>query len=281
MTKAVLSIKTMDKDNLINRICQLTVPSSDDGKSFINRQRYEIIKSIIESLPYICISDQPLSFIYAKKHFQSLRPFILISTHIDSIYKKYFFSSDNKEINGCFDNSATNAILVELMKENLIPDQVIIAFTGNEEDGFKGVNQTINFLKEDMKNFDKLEMVIVLDLTEESYNQHSFTFENLFIKKNNHNSILKFNKKREMKSYIEGLLKSSELSFIIEAVVDESWRYNKNDLNIFSFCLPCRLLGNSMHSGKGVVIRKDDIFSYATTLSLLLKCINESIQVNI
>lgn len=251
---------------LSTRIIQLTIPSSDDGEEFIRTDRLDLIRKTLEHSKYECFADLPLAKIYCHRDFRADKAIVLVSCHIDSLYSKFSATLKDGELRGTFDNSACNAIAVEGMLINLFPAQVLISFTGDEENDSKGVDQTIRSLQE-RAVFANLEIIITLDLTEEHYQTCHFTIENYFVEQNNGNSLLRFLKKREIKTYLAEMIDSPV--FVKDAEPDESWQYDEYNLNCFSLCLPCRLLGHDMHSDIGVAISENSLDGYMNALKHL------------
>jgi len=259
---------------LPSRIIQLTVPCSDNGERFTRTDRLDLIQKTVANLEYDVLGDWPLAKVYRHRAFQPDRSAILISSHIDSLYDDYYATTKDGELQGTFDNSACNAITVEGMINNLFPSQVLISFTGDEEGNSKGVDQTIESLQE--KNiFANLEMVISLDLTEEHYRFCHFTIENYFIEQDNTRSLLRFGSSRDLKTYLREMIISPK--FVKDAEADESWQYNEYDLNCFSLCLPCRLLGTDMHANAGVAILCESLIGYWNALGQLSQAINNDL----
>ncbi len=259
---------------ITERIFQLTVPSSDNGKKFIHTYRLDSIMGALTDSEYECLGDMPLAKVYRHQDFQPNKPNILVSCHIDSLYGTYFTSTNGAELQGTFDNSACNAVLVEAMIQSLLPEQVLISFTGDEEHGSKGAVQTIEFLQEE-ELFNSLEMVIVLDITEEGYRQCHHTIENYFIEKENQQSVLKFGRRRKLKKYLKEIVDSPVT--IKNGDADEAWLYDEYDLNCFSLCLPCRLLGDDMHDDTGVAILQKSLERYSHALQKLTHRINKDL----
>jgi len=255
---------------LEDRLLDLTVPSSDDGKRFVITKRLDRIVQFLADSEYECFGDRPLAKIYRRRDFQSAHPFVLVSNHMDSLYKSYFSCLREGVFHGTFDNSASNAVAIEMMLTNPLPAQVLITFTGDEESRSKGAVQTVEFLKT-IGIFDRLEMAITLDLTEESYGEADSTVENYFVRKNHHSALLRFTRKRDLKDYLKKILGSPV--FVKDAEEDESWMYDEYDLNCFSLCLPCRPLEGDMHSDAGVTFTEDSIEFYMKTLGRLTEAI--------
>jgi hypothetical protein len=280
-------MKHLDNANhKVLKICRLvdalTVESEDNGYEFTNhRRRNLIIEELDACKDYELWAEMNLSIIYRHNDFDETLPFSIISCHIDSIYDHYYSdtpkeelfngqemqvfsmesktakkdfqaSSDDNEICGTYDNSVCNAILLDSLLNGGLPAQVLVSFTGDEEEGGKGADQTIEIIKE--KKLKKLlQFVCVMDITEESYRKHSLTIENIFINK----------KKRVIKNFPMSVFdKKSDLPVFEEADPDESWQYDENNCNCFSFCLPCRVIGDDMHDDDGVAIKLESIYLY-------------------
>jgi hypothetical protein len=120
------------------------------------------------------------------------------------------------------------------------------------------------------------EKVITLDLTEESYGARHFTIENHCVEKRNRESFLTFGKKQHMVDYLSAMIESPV--FVKNAEPDESWLYREYDLNCFSLCLPCRLLGEDMHDDTGVAVKEDSVTGYIEVLRRLTQAIYEDLS---
>jgi len=251
-------------DALIRQVVNLTVPCADDGCRFVCRDRLDIITTELEGSRYVLLDNRPLAYVYRHMEYDPAKPTLLISNHIDSLYDQYFASSVDGIIRGTLDNSACNAVAVDLIKRGALPPQALIAFTGDEEGDSAGVDQTIEILRTHGSTFWNLELAISLDLTEESYGCSDFTIENYFIESLHNDALLKFFRKRELKSYLNHILTNP--TFVKDGEADESWQYDEYDLNCFTLCLPCALLGNDMHDDSGVMIRSDSLKAFASAL---------------
>jgi hypothetical protein len=274
------------KYSIENILRFVNCPCSDDGRKFVETKRIKVIKKFLKNSGYILMKDDGLSLIYCKENFFDNLRTILISCHIDSLYEKYFYEEySDSEIIGSFDNSICNAIILKLMTEKVLPVNVIVAFTGNEENDCKGVDDTVNYLMSKKKLWDDLELVISLDVTSEGYKNHSFTIENFFIDSSpSDHSKLHFNTKDDFKKYLEKVLKvffpNRNIQFIPDdkADADESWQYDEYCLNCFSFCIPSKPHPDNedsetsdwMHHNKGIIIKKKSIKEYSKTLSHLI-----------
>lgn len=261
---------------------KINCPSADNGEYFTDPMRRNAILDLLCDSNYKLIKHSGLSLIYQARDY-SLMPTVLISCHIDSLYSHHHFQSlSDLELLGTFDNSILNTLLVDLMLKNSLPANVMIAFTGNEEEDSLGADETIDFLMEKHEPiWQRLEMVIVLDITSEGYDSHAFTLENYFIEKQPlPDNCLHFNAKSDLKQYLRELLHNYSNLFFInsdEAGADESWDYHEYDLNCFSLCLPSRPhpamekkdVDEWMHSDHGIIVKKESVDEYAQALVTL------------
>jgi len=262
----------MKQENLEQLIEAATIPSYDNGQVFTDTTRLDFIRRTLQASNYSCIAECPLALMYKRNDFVETKPFIILSCHADSIYEQYFFRRDATELHGTFDNSACNAVALNAMLESQLGPQVIVCFTGDEERRSRGAGQVINTLTE-RGLFELLEMAIVMDLTEEEFGKPC-TAENLAVKDSGNNkSLLRFSGKNELGRYICGILPNTPL--IKNGDPDEAWKYDEYNINCFSLCLPCRLLGRDMHDSRGVALARDSVLKYATALAELAAAIEK------
>lgn len=235
----------------------LTIDSKDDGSHFTVTYRVEEIKKLLQASRYHLVHEGPLALIYARTT-DPAQWRVLISSHIDCVYQKCFAEEVGDFWKGTFDNSATNAAIIQLMLHDELDDHAIIAFTGDEEIHSGGAIEVMNVLHQSDAHLD---YGLVLDVTEEGWkDEAAFSIEN-----DRGFDIL-------TGYHIIQLLQSSEMpcTLIHDAEPDETWDYGKGIENIFpplpclSLCLPA--LGE-LHGEEGVLIRKSSFEPY----QLLLK----------
>jgi len=158
-----------------------------------------------------------------------------------------------------------------------IPEQTLIVFTGDEEGDSRGAEEAMAFLGEHDPLWQNIEVVISLDLTEEFYGRHHFTIENFSIEEDHSGSLMQFNSAHGLQEYLSCFL--SHPAFIKDAEGDDTWEYAEHDVNCFTFCLPCKLLGSDMHDSEGVAILTETLHEYAEALALLLKGIHNDLKI--
>ena len=95
---------------------RLTVDCKDDGKQFRKKDRIHEIKALLENSGYELLGEGSLSLLYGKPMEEENTYRTLVSSHVDCVYKNCF-AKDEDELcwKGTFDNSATNAAVIDLM----------------------------------------------------------------------------------------------------------------------------------------------------------------------
>ena len=232
----------------------VTVNSRDDGKVFTCHTRIDAIKKLLNSSSYKLIHEGNLSLIYALHRPQPGERVVLVSSHIDSLHSNSFCHEEGDCYKGTFDNSYTNASVLWNMLNSKFADNVVIAFTGDEEQDSQGAIETVCALGLMQC---PIAFALVLDVTEEGWMQHSaFTVENdlgLDIFTAHHLVEL-------LKPY------DGKYSYVHDAEPDESWDYDEYSIPCFTLCAP--ILGD-MHSDEGVLLRKDSFPMYQQVLSVV------------
>lgn len=277
-------------DLLLEILHLVNVGSISNGRRFVSDQRVRSIRGALVDSAYELVKDGKLCMIYQNRHFRPDMGAIIISNHIDSVYPNHFHRWHNDtEMLGTFDNSVCNAVIVYLMKNKRLPANALVAFTGDEEAKSRGALEAVNFLRLELNLLDRVELVVVLDVTAEAYSTHSFTIENYQRRKSHPNGVkLRFRSDRELKEYLRSKLSTRELFFLSteEAAPDESDVYRRFGLNCMTFCLPVRPLPENshleevawMHHPKGILVNKDSIVEYMVSLSFLCRNVSEDLK---
>lgn len=266
----------------------VNIDSEDNGTVFTNPARREAIKDLLRGSPYCVIAEPSLAVLYAREGYQEQSHFQLISCHIDSLYEAHFVDDYNAgEILGTLDNSICNAVLLDLMLNDRLPANVLLAFTGNEEDGCRGARQICRSLEEHRSEiWNGLEMVIVLDVTGEEYGSRSFTVENQFRRESQEEERrLIFKQEGHLKEFLSDALGDNKYAWVEDALQDESWEFDEFDLNVISFCLPCTAhpdnaeeeIAEWMHSDRGFLVKKTSVPEYEDALAKMVHRIAEVI----
>lgn len=252
---------------------QVNLPSKDDQTTFVDTTRLDsIAKCLLEGgSPWELRFSGPLFRIYAKSGSQSVSDPVVISSHADSnhLVHQYRHVEGTAELLGTFDNSITNAVLVGLMIEDLLPRGCLVAFTGDEEINSEGAVGVMACLR---KEGIEPRAVIVVDITSERYYGHSCTLENYFAKCR---GLLPWTEE----AFFEYLQTALEVRIPhvhhTEAWSDESWRYEKQDVPVFSLRIPTRPAHPEhpdedwMHSDEGVYVRADLLPQFDSSLTRL------------
>ena len=232
----------------------VTVDCKDNGECFTVTDRVAAVERIIERTNYKLISRQPLALLYAKRPVCEGDRVLLISSHIDCVYSRCFSADEGDCLRGTFDNSFTNAALLWNMLHDRLPDDVVVAFTGNEESDSQGAVQTVVALG---RMGCEVASALVLDVTNEGWESGAlFTLENdlgidILTGYNIISSLEKYN---------------GRFAFKHNALPDESWDYADYGIPSLTLCVP---VGGELHEDAGVMLRKESALEYCNVLSLL------------
>ena len=128
----------MEQDHFFHLLQELTVDCKDDQTAFVVQDRILILKKLLESSVYRLVYSGELAYVYMRSGTDLTKPYVLISSHIDCVYTDLCATSMPTTYHGTFDNSLTNACLIDLMLRDALPDGVVVAFTGAEEQGNYG-----------------------------------------------------------------------------------------------------------------------------------------------
>lgn len=237
--------------HILNKV---TVESKDNGKEFVITKRVDTIKDILKDCSYSLIYEGKLSLIYAKRKPAQGEKVILISSHIDSLFSHCFCSDEGEYFKGTFDNSYTNAALLWNMLYGDLSDNVVIAFTGDEEVDSRGAIETVCAMGIMQCT---IAFAIVLDVTEEGWgNAATFTVENdLGL------DIFTAHRLVEMLKPYEG-----KYAYVHDAEPDESWDYDEYAIPCFTLCVPIK---GDMHGDEGVLLRKNSFLYYQQVMALI------------
>lgn len=232
----------------------VTVDCKDNGEAFTVTDRVAVIEHVLGKTDYKLIARQPLALMYAKRELREGDRVLLISSHIDCVFSKCFCNDEGECLRGTFDNSFTNAALLWNMLNNTLPDNVVVAFTGDEERDSHGAVQAVFALGQ---SGCEVSAALVLDVTNEGWeNGALFTLENdLGV-----DILTGYNIISSLEKY------DGSFAFKHNALPDESWDYADYGIPSLSLCVP---VGGELHGDAGVLLRKESALEYCRVLPLL------------
>ena len=232
----------------------VTVDCQDNGERFTVTDRVAAIEQMLEQTDYKLIGRQPLALLYSKREVREGDRVLLISSHIDCVYGSCFCNDEGDCMRGTFDNSFTNAALLWNMLQDRLPDNVVVAFTGDEEKDSQGAVQTVVALGQ---MGCEVATALVLDVTNEGWERGAlFTLENdLGIDILTGYSIIS-----SLEQY------GGRFAFKHNALPDESWDYADYGIPSLSLCVP---VGGELHGDAGVLLRKESALEYCKVLAML------------
>ena len=259
--------------NLVELLKEMNVLCRDNGVVFTDTRRLEVIEEKLLGSLYSCVRGN-LFRLYSKKPLAEMEgKLLLVSSHVDCEARitECFSREESLELLlGTYDNSITNTAILSLMMEGSLPEQVVIAFTGDEEEDTQGATDVIRHLR----RMGKKCRAMVLDVTDYGWVEGAdFTIENNFWK-------------RKIGEKVCGLAERSGYPWLFvprnpekipdyvpksraygrEAEPDESWEYDEQDIKVFSLCIP---VDGPMHSNQGTLARKRSFVHYVEVLKSL------------
>ena len=234
----------------------VTVDCKDNGECFTVTDRVAVIEQMLEQTDYKLIGRQPLALLYSKREVREGDRVLLISSHIDCVYNSCFCNDEGDCLRGTFDNSFGNAAVLWNMVHDRLPDNAVVAFTGDEERDSHGALQTVEALA---GMGVEVSMVLVLDVTNVGWESGTlFTLENdLGI-----DILTGYNIISSLEQY------GGRFAFKHNAEPDESWDYADCGIPCFTLCVP---IGGELHSDAGVLLRKESALEYCNILPLLAR----------
>ena len=255
---------------------KVTVLNRDNSYIFTNTERLDAIASLLCGSAYKRIETDGLFHLYSRKPVSEIdEPVVIVSSHVDCerhITKCFAAKKEDNILLGTFDNAITNAAIVYLMLLGSLPENVLVAFTGDEEENSRGAKDICRFIQ---KNDLDILNIFVLDVTEEGWKTEAdFTVENDFWDEEFGEKVIELaNQTGYPWNYVPGEPDDipeyipKERIIHVEAYEDESWEYDEADISCFSFCLPSK--GN-MHSDTGIFIRESSFRRYTEVLGKIL-----------
>ena len=251
---ATINFKMRPEKDLFDILQAVTVDCKDNGECFTVTDRVAVVERLLENTDYKPVARKPLALLYAKREVCEGDRVLLISSHIDCVYSRCLCNDEGDCLRGTFDNSFTNAAVLWAMINAALPDNVVVAFTGNEESDSKGAVQAVVALGQMGCT---VQAALVLDVTNEGWDSGaSFTLENdLGI-----DILTGYNIISSLESF------SGKFAFKHNSLPDESWDYAEYGIPSLTLCVP---VGGDLHSDAGVLLRKESATEYCNVLSLL------------
>ncbi len=202
----------MDKtEKIFSLLKTVTVDCKDNGKEFLVTDRITAIECLLKGTSYNIVAREPLALLFAKRMPQEGEKALLISSHIDCVYSSCFCNDCGEFYKGTFDNSLGNAAVLWCMINGMLPENAVVAFTGDEERDSNGAVQTLLALG---RMDCTVSAAIVLDVTNEGWDSGAlFAIEN----DSGFDLLQAYNIISSLRAY------SSKLAFRHNAEPDESW----------------------------------------------------------
>ncbi len=234
----------------------VTVECKDNGKDFLVTDRITAIECLLKETPYNLIAREPLALLFARRMPQEGEKVVLISSHIDCVYNSCFCSENGEFFHGTFDNSFGNAAVLWCMINGVLPENAVVAFTGDEEKESAGAVQALLALG---RMGCTISSVIVQDVTNEGWESGAlFTIEN----DSGFDILQAYNIVSSLEPY------SGKFAFRHNAEPDESWDYAEYGIPSLTLCAP---VGGNLHGDEGVLLRRESVAVYCKVLARLAR----------
>ncbi len=240
---------------------KIALPCRDNGRIFTDTRRLDAIAECLDERWQLLVGGR-LAKIYARADFDSRKRAVVVSSHVDMVANRCYADCGGEFWQGSFDNLITNAAVVSKMVQMGFASNVLVAFTGDEEEDSRGADEIVAALRQ--KGIE-IGFVIVTDVTDVGWKSGKhFTIENIF--PNDGQSVANL-----LVRWVPQLLEVDKRpKVVVDAQCDEAWQYDEHDLRCCSICLPCH---GDMHSEIGVAIRSASVEMYANVLSVLANSI--------
>lgn len=236
----------------------VTVDCKDNGKEFVADDRISVIERLLDGSAYKVVAREPLALVYAKRDVCEGDSVVVVSSHVDCLYSSCFCNDEGDFLRGTFDNSFGNAAILWQMLAGILPDNVVVAFTGDEERDSRGAVQTVLALGKMHCNVD---FALVLDVTNVGWECGA----NVTLENDLGVDIITAH------SIVEAVRKcNAEYAFEHNAEPDESWDYNGYGIPALSLCIPAK---GDLHSDSGVLLRKSDFIPYCNALETVVNVV--------
>ena len=268
---------------IVQILDRVNVSSSDDGRRFCDTTRLDAIEGFLRETgsPWVLQASGPLFRLYGRSAAPRARHPVLISSHVDSSYGSHFheFLLAAGQLTGTFDNSITNAAVLEAMHADLLPADALVAFTGDEENESQGAADVVAWLRDEGR---EPRVVVVLDVTDDRFYYRPFTIENWFANGRLGLPTTESAFRRHVLGAFDFLVPTVPHE---EAWRDESWRYQQEGMHVVSLCVPTAPAETTtrdkdwMHSAAGVRVRADLLDTYVEALVSLVSHLSVRLDV--
>ncbi|MDR3287460.1 MAG: M28 family peptidase [Prevotellaceae bacterium] len=244
---------------LIDILKAVTVSSKDDGKKWTDVTRLAVIKEMLDCSGYELLNagslHNDLYLLYGKGKLSKSKKYTVISSHIDTVMSRFFVDIKGSKLTGTFDNAITNAAAIYNMLNGKFDDNILVAFTGNEECGMQGANNLCKYLSD----YD-ITAYMVVDVSWEIYYSNAFTIENIKLTTEQLDKLLSASKAIGEKFLFVNTFEYD----------DETAAYS--DYSCFCYCIPIDN-DDEMHTNVGVDTTVELFEKYTDAMPLIAKAI--------
>lgn len=271
---------TEEETRHLDILSKVSVLCRSNRNGFVDETRLQEIDELLQDSPYNECYHGSLCRMYSKKPLSEIGDnVILVSSHVDTVYAITECSSKLDPgtgwLRGTYDNQSTNAAAVIAMKEMEMPDNVVFAFTGEEETGaMRGAHEAAEMLH----GLNKKIFAIALDVTPDGFDENVLnTIENCVVggekALNNVAQAAVYLEPEDNQAFLFVKADSNNIPTEMDkkylsrttGMCDEAYGYRSQKIPTLSFCLPCG--DGYMHSNRGVAIKAPVFEGYVLSLA--------------
>ena len=257
--------KSMSEKSRLTILQYLTCTCRDNGKKITDDLKLRRIEELLRQTnsPYKAVATGKLFRLYGRTPVESQDNVVVISAHADIVngIKEPWVEQKGNLLYGTFDNAAGDACAAILMYENVLPDNVFVAFTMNEEAGMRGAKEVSKYFKSINKEFG----AVVLDVTDVGFGKGvDFTVENDYWSESFGLSVIGIAERMGRYAFVPNTRKK-DLSYVPKerymgfGMPDEAWAYKREGVQTCSLCIPTR---GEMHDDSGLAMSKSSYMKY-------------------
>lgn len=262
--------------NFTNILGKIMVMNRDNGKRFLVSKRLDAISELLWNSRYRRIDSDGLYHVYSQKPLSMInQPLIIVSANIDvpdGIKNCWTDFTEDGDFIGTYENTVAAAFILSLMLNANLPENVVIAFTGDGEDFYGAESLCTNLSKKNIP----VEVIISLGVTNIKYNEKAD-----FIISGDHwngeqgfKAMNLLNASSAVWYYVPedpAHVPSNAFSdriFAVPTEESESDVYSEYNMSTFSLSVP--VLGNG-DNNRGQTLRRRAVMKYGEALEKLLR----------
>lgn len=271
----------MNEQSRLKILKYLTCTCRDNGKVITDDLKLRRIEELLRQTnsPYKAVATGKMFRLYGRTPVESQDNIVVISAHADIVkgIKEPWAEQKGTLLYGTFDNSAGDACAATLLCENVLPDNVFVAFTMNEEAGMRGAKAVSRYFKRINKEFG----AIVLDVTNVGFDKGiNFTVENASWSESFGLSVTGIAERMGKYAFVPThQTKDNPYPYVSKerymgySWPDEAWTYREEGVQTCSLCIPT---SGQMHDDSGLAMSKSSYMRYINAVGNITTALSKT-----